>query len=287
MRTIVYHTGLWDRQGYCQMERIRCFNALFVECLKNDILIEVHTTVNNSHENFATKLEQMHRDHAHFPYFIKDIGKWDKYIDIIKPASLKRQDGKPLHLEKGQSLVLEAKTFDLFGLMATIFNEGIDYAVGIKADFYSIQSGDQMVPVNHATVLTQFLDKHPNAGIVGSLVYFDYSKKEMVRDGKTVEAYSPMVEMDTSEERLWIRANLLPNEQNGWTGLEYAEVKKIGTGGAMIPYSTFSKLKFHTEFNGTGEDFRYCDEIRSLLGKKVFINTDVVMKNRYPNGELY
>jgi hypothetical protein len=269
------------------LERIRCFNKLKKECEKNDLLIEVHTTVNNSAPGYAEKLERMHRKFAEFPYYITDIGKWDHYIELSKPVDLNGPDGIPFPLKKGESVVFESKVFDLYRLMAEIFNAGMDYAVKNHIDFYSIMSGDQLVPEDHAAVLVKFLDDHPNAGLVGSLVYCDFSKKRLVRKGRTVEAYEPMVDMSTPEERLWLRANLLPNEENGYTGLQYAEVKWVGTGGSMMPFDTFSKLRFHTEFDGRGEDVRFCEEVRSVLGKKVFINTDVVTPNRYASGERY
>jgi hypothetical protein len=269
------------------MERIRCFNRLAKESLKNDLLIEVHTTVNNSAPGYASKLERMYKKNAEFPFFIKDIGKKDYFINLELPAKFQMRDGTVRNDMNGNPIIFEARAFDIYRLMAEIFNEGMDYAEKNNMDFYSIQSGDQLVPEDHAVVLTKFLDEHPSAGLVGGIVFFDFSKKKMIRNGKTVEAYRPMVDMDTPEKTAWLWANLFPNEENGYTGLEYAEVRMVGTGGSMIPRDVFTKLKFHTVFDGTGEDIRYCDEIRSILGKKVFVHTGVSIPNRYPSGEKY
>jgi hypothetical protein len=287
MRTVIYHTGLYEKQAYCQKERIQCFNALRDEAIKNDLNIEVHTTVNNSSKSYARRLEEMHRKYAEFPFKVVDIGKRDYFIDMSTPAVLKKPDGTPFPLEKGQSVVFEAKAFDIYRLMAEIFNTGMEEAVQSNADFYSIQSGDQLVPPDHANVLVDFLDSHENAGMVGAIVYFDFSKKKMVVHGKEVDAYRPMCDMDTPEKTAWLWANLFPREENGWTGLEFAEVRMCGTGGSMIPRRTFTKLRFHTKWNGTGEDIRFCEEIRSILGKKVFVHTGVSVPNRYFDGQKY
>jgi hypothetical protein len=269
------------------MERIKCFNKLARESLKNDLLIEVHTTVNNSAPGYASKLERMYKRNAEFPFFVKDIGLKDYFINVNLPAQFKMRDGSVKNDVDGKSVIFEAKAFDIYRLMAEIFDDGMDYATENHIDFYSIMSGDQLAPPNHATVLTKFLDEHPNAGLVGSIVFFDFSKKKMVRNGKTVEAYRPMVDMDTPEKTQWLWANLFPNEENGWSGLEFAEVRMVGTGGSMIPRSVFSQLRFHKDFNGVGEDIRYCEEIRSILGKKVFVHTGVTTPNLYENGEIY
>lgn len=287
MRTIMYHTGLYDKQEYCQLERIKCFNKLQEQCQKNHLGIEVHTTVNNSRPDFASKLTRMHKKYAEFPYYIEDIGKRDYYIDLTKKVQMRDVNGNAVPNRDGESLVFEAKAFDIYRLMAEIFNTGFEYADKNHLDFYSIQSGDQLVPEDHATVLIDFLDNHPNAGIVNGIVYFDYSKKKFIKDGNTITAYRPMVDMDTPEKTAWLLANLFPREENGWTGLEFAEVRMVGTGGSIVPRSVFTNLKFHTDFNGTGEDIRFCEEIRSILGKKVFVHTGVSIPNRYPSGERY
>lgn len=302
MKKLLYCTALYSKQAYCQRERLEAFNQAYMKALEDDIEIHVQTLVNNSPKSFYKDLLRMHMRHAKFPYTIADYGK------INYETNYERREYDWLVLDSDGNAVKNEDTNvefysvvhkDIYRLLAHLFNIGIDYAVEKNFDFFGILSGDQIIPPEHATTLVKFLEERESVGIASTLTYFDFSKKEVVREGKLRTYMIPLViirgrpdetEQQTRARREWIFANLLPNEENGWTGMEFCEVDAVGTGGSLIPRKVFTKLKFDErpfQETGQGEDVGYCYDIKDKLGLRCFVLPTIVVPNRYPNGELY
>jgi hypothetical protein len=290
---VLYITGLYHKQQYCQEEKLRYMNRVFYKARAEDIDIMVATTVNNSPKSFTKWLTDLHERKARFPWTIKDIGQKDYWMDIKDKVDAIRLDpmtGKTERAEGWNELkedyYFNLKQYDLYRLMAEVFNDGIDQAIAGGYDYMSILSGDQLPPIGHAAEFVGFLEEHKDAGMVCGLMFFDYSKKRMVVEGKEVTGLRPMLSRRNPDENRWLYDNLLPNEKNGYTGLEYAEIDRCGNGGVMIKRAAFERVRFATEFDGRGEDIRYCDDLKAA-GFKLFVKPTVYIPNRYPDGQLY
>ena len=302
MKTVTYCTALYSKQAYCQKERLQAFNEAYTQALKDDIEIHVQTLVNNSPRKFYKDLIRMYMKGAKFPYLACDYGK----INYETSYERKEYDWAIVDSE-GNAVKNEDKSIemysvvhkDIYRLLAHLFNFGIDYAVEKNFDYFGILSGDQIVPPEHPAKLVNFLENHPEAGIASALTYFDFSRKEIVCRGKIRTYMIPLViirerpgetEAETRARRQWIFANLLPNEENGYTGMEYCECDAVGTGGSLIPRKVFTQLKFDErpfQETGQGEDVGFCYQVKDKLGLKVYSVPTVIIHNRYADGQFY
>ena len=303
MKTISYCTALYDKQGYCQKERVEHFNRAAKAAAESGLKLHIQLYINNSSKKFYKEMVKLYRREAEFPYYIRNLGKMEYWADI-ENKDLKwmtvDEHGKQVPTESYKEFELVAmRHFDIYHLLAHIFNIGIETSVRLKHDYYAILSGDQLLPENHPAVMTRFLESHPNAGIAASLAFYDFSKKEIVDESGQKTYLIPLIifrqRPDETEEMMkqrkaWIFANLLPYPENDYTGLEHCEVDALGTGGAVIPRSVFTRLRFRECVfvkGGEGEDIQYCLDIREKLGLKVYIVPTVVMENRYADGQRY
>ena len=302
MKKVLYCTALYSKQAYCQEERLEAFNKLYMRSLEDDIEIHVMTLVNNSPKKFYKNFLRMHMQKAKFPYTIADYGYINYETDYERKDydwAIVDSDGNAIKNEDSGVEMVSVIHKDIYRLLAHLFNLGIDFAVEKNFDYFSIQSGDQILPPVHATTLVKFLEDHSEAGIAATLTYFDFSKKEVTVRGKVRKYMIPLVIIrgrpgetpeETNARRAWIFANLLPNEENGYTGMEFCEVDAVGTGGSLIPRKVFTQLKFDErpiQETGCGEDIAYCYEVKDKLGLKCYSVPTVIVPNRYPNGEFY
>lgn len=300
MKTISYCTALWYRQGYCQKERIDCFNAAAKAAAENGLVLHNQLYINNSDKSFYREMRQLYKRKAEFPYIIKNLGKLEYWTNhnMIKGWSVVGEHGKHTPTESWKDgQFADLQHFDIFQLLARVFNLGMRTSINMGHDYFCVVSGDQLLPESHPSVMTRFLETHPNAGIASSLTFFDFSKRVII-DGESEKTYViPLIifraregetEAEMEQRKKWVFANLLPHPENNYTGMEYCEVDALGSGGAVIPRRVFSKLKFEDgPFAGEGEDVRYCLDIREKLGLKVYIIPTVVMENRYADGKKY
>jgi len=289
---ILYITGLYSKQKYCQAERVEVFNAANEECQKHGLSMLVMTVVNNSPKSFAPWLERLHKSKARFPYLVKDIGEKNYRIELessAKATAFNPETGEQSLVEEFEALRGDGGTtehLDIFRLMAEIHNDGFEYATDNGFEYVSILTGDQMIPKEHPIVLTEFLKHHPECGQVNGLVYFTRSKKMILVDGVERESYWPLVTCETREQTEWLWRNMFPTKEHG--GLEYAEVYLMGSGGTMIPRSIFAdkQFRFNEKYDGNGEDIAFCKLLKSK-GKKVFLVPWLRIPNRNPDGSLY
>ena len=300
MKKLLYCTALYSKQAYCQKERLEAFNKAYMAALEHDIEIHVQTLVNNSPKSFYKDLLRMHMKEARFPYTICDYGelKYDtEYERREYDWLIHDSDGNIAKNEDGSVEMFSVTHQDIYRLLAHLFNIGIDFAVEKNFDYFGILSGDQILPPEHPATLVKFLEDHPQAGLASALAYYDFSKKEIVRDGKVRTYQTPLIiirqrpgetDEETKARQDWIYHNLLPHEENGWTGLEFVEVDAVGTGGSIVPRKVFSQLKFvDAKFVGEGEDIQFCLDIKNKLGLKVYSVPTIVVQNRYESGDLY
>lgn len=301
MKTISYCTGLYEKQGYCQEERVEHFNEAADAAKANDLRLHVQLYINNSKKRFFKDMKRLYRKKARFPYIMADLGKLDYWTNFKKGElewKVVDEHGKQTRTESWKEFeFVDLRHFDIYHLLAHIFNIGIDQSVKLGHDYYGILSGDQLLPINHPGVMTRFLDQHPNAGMVGSLAFYDFSKKEIVEGGTQKTYLTPLLifrqhpgetEEEMEQRRAWVYANLLPYPENNYTGMEFCEVDAMGTGGAVIPRPIFTRLRFQERtFVGEGEDVQYCLDIKEKLGKKVYVVPTVIMENRYADGQRY
>lgn len=290
---ILYVTALYDVQKYAQKERVEAFNAVYEECQKHGLSMLVMTVINNSKESFKPWMEKLHEKKAKFPYLIKDIGERHYLMDaedrvkayVVNPETGEASEAEEYNVFKEAGLT-KFEQFDIYRLMAEIFNDAFDFATDHGFEYVSIQSGDQILPKEQPVVFSEFLKAHPLCGLVNGLLYFDYSKTKMKVDGEEREAYMPMVRFQNPEHTKWLHANMLPTKEHG--GMELCEVDMIGTGGSMIPRSVFAdkQFRFNTEWSGLGEDLAFCVMLKTK-GRKVYILPWFKIPNRYKSGELY
>lgn len=300
--TVSYCTALYSKQAYCQRERIDAMNAAYREALKHGIEVHSQMLINNSPRSFLKQMVRMHMRYAEFPHSVADYGKINYETSYERKEydwAVVDSDGNALKNEDSGIEMYSVVHKDVYRLLAHLFNIGIDHAVEKGYDYFGILSGDQIIPPEHPATLVKFLREHPRAGIASALAFFDYSRKEVVCKGKVREYMIPLVIIrerpgetpkQTKARREWIFANLLPNEENGYTGMEFCECDAVGTGGSLIPRKVFTKLKFDERpfrETGQGEDVGYCYEIQDRFGLKVYSVPTVVLKNRYPDGQLY
>jgi len=296
LRTVAYCTGLYSKQAYCQEERVEAFNKAEEEARKAGLTLEVQIFINNSPKEFFTVMAKLYKKDAKFQHFLTDLGKMDYWKDVpIKNVKAVRMDMHRGSVERiegwDEGGVFSARTFDIYKLLAEIFNKGMTRSYRLGHEFFGILSGDQILPPEHPATMVRFLDEHPEAGIASALAFYDFSKKKMLIDGEEREALRPLVYVYDRPGRpnymRWVYDNLLPNEKNNWTGLAFVEVDAVGTGGSLIPRKVFGKLKFKLEHEeGIGEDIQYCLDIQRA-GYKVYSIPEVIIKNRYESGELY
>jgi len=302
VKTLTYCTALYSKQAYCQKERVEAFNQAYMKALEDDIEIHVQTLVNNSPRKFCTDLIRMHMKDARFPYNLCDYGKLNYETSYERKEYdwlVVDKKGNKVDTEESGVEMWSVVHQNIYRLLAHMFNLGIDYAVEKNFDYFGILSGDQILPPEHPAALIRFLEDHPQAGLASALAFFDSSRKEIVCKGKIREYMIPLIiirerpeetEAETQARREWIFANLLPHPENGMRGMEFCEVDAVGTGGAIIPRKVFTKLKFDEmlfEKAGMGDDVGYCYDIKDKLGLKVYSVPTVMMKNRYPDGQLY
>jgi len=301
-KTVTYCTALYSKQGYCQKERLEAFNEAHMKALEDDIQIHVQTLLNNSPRSFLKEMTRTYMRYADFPYLLIDYGKL-KYTTEFEQRDynwkLVDSEGKEVEVKDDSVQMYRVQHFDIYKLLAHLFNIGIDYAVEKNFDYFGILSGDQILPPEHPATLVKFLEAHPEGGLASALAFYDFSRKEVVCKGKTCEYMTPLIILrqrpgETKEQlenrRQWIFANLLPHEENQWTGMEFCEVDACGTGGCLIPRKVFTQLKFDERphaVTGEGEDIAYCLAIREKLGLKCYSVPTVLMKNRYADGQLY
>lgn len=302
MKTILYCTALYEKQGYCQEERVECFNEAAAYAKANGIELHSVLYINNSKKAFARAMKKLYRKRAKFPYIVRDLGHLDFWTHYKKDEIgwvKVDEHGNQLPTESLKDLqFVNLKHMDIYHLLAHIFNIGIQAAFEGEYDYFGILSGDQLLPKEHPVVMTRFLEAHHDAGMVSSLAFYDYSKKEIVGDNGEKKTFQiPLIIFrqrpgETKEQmeqrKAWIYANLLPYPENNFTGLEYCEVDAIGTGGAVIPWGVFNRLKFQERvFEGEGEDIQYCLDLKEKLKKKVYVIPTVIIENRYADGQRY
>jgi len=302
MKKVLYCTALYSKQAYCQEERLEAFNKLYMKALEDDIEIHVQTLVNNSPKKFYKDFLRMHMKKAKFPYTIADYGKIDYKTEYERKEYnwvVMDSEGNTLKNEDSGVEMYSVTHKDIYRLLAHLFNIGIDFAVEKNFDFFGILSGDQILPPEHPATLVKFLEDHPDAGIAATLTYFDFSKKEIVRNGKVRTYMIPLVIIrgrpgetpaQTNARRDWIFANLLPHPENNMSGLAYCEVDAVGTGGSLIPRKVFTQLKFDErpfQETGCGEDVQFCYAVKDRLGLKCYSVPTLIVPNRYQSGELY
>jgi len=302
MKTVSYCTALYSKQAYCQKERVDAFNEAHKEALKQGIEVHVQTLINNSPRSFLKEMVRMYMRYADFPHLLVDYGKI-KYTTEFEQRdydwTLVDGEGREVEVEDDSVQMYRVRHFDIYRLLAHMFNIGIDYAVEKNFDFFGILSGDQILPPEHPATLVNFLQEHPQAGLVSALAFYDFSKKEIVCKGKVKEYMIPLIifrqrpgeTREQMEQReAWTYANLLPHPENNYTGLEYCEVDACGTGGCLVSRKVFSQLKFDERpyaETGEGEDIQYCVDIKNKLGLKCYVAPTVVIKNRYADGQFY
>jgi len=301
-KKLMYCTALYSKQGYCQKERIEAFNEAYMRALEDDIEIHVQTLVNNSPKKFYKDLLRMHMQKARFPYTICDYGKINYETNYERKEYdwlVLDSEGKTVKNEDSGVEMFSVVHKDIYRLLAHLFNIGIQYAVDHDFDYFGILSGDQILPPEHPATLVKFLEDHPQAGIAATLTFFDFSKKEVVCEGKIRTYMIPLVIIrgrpgetpeQTKARREWIFANLLPNKENNYRGMEYCECDAVGTGGSLVPRKVFTKLKFDErpfQETGCGEDVAYCYEVKDKLGLKCYSVPTIVVPNRYANGDFY
>lgn len=301
MKTISYCTALYHKQGYCQKERIEGFNEAAERALEHGIRFHSQLYINNSDKKFAKEMKRLYRRKARFPHIVRDLGKLDYWTNYRKGDIEWRtvdEHGRQKPTESWKEFqFVELKHYDIYHLLAHIFNIGIDYSLAQGHEYYAILSGDQLLPPEHPQRMVEFLEAHEKAGLVSSLAFYDFSKKEIADEKGKRTFLTPLIIFrqrpgETLEQmedrRRWVYENLLPYPENGNTGLEYCEVDAVGTGGAVIPRKVFGRLKFEERvFEGEGEDIQYCLDIKSKLGLNVYIVPTVVMQNRYADGQRY
>lgn len=279
------------------------FNSAARQARLAGLDLHIQLYINNSPKEFTKKMKGLYRDRARFRYHIEDLGQIKYETEFAEKDfgvewKIKGDDGRMIDTKPDDKLLFSVKHFDVFRLLAEIFNKGIDYSVKNEHDFYGILSGDQLLPPEHPVRMVDFLDEHKNCGVVSSLAFFDDSKKEIIEGQGVVKTFMvPLIMFhqhddetpeQMEERRKWVYAHLLPHPENGGTGMEYCEVDALGTGGAVIPREVFTKLKFvERAFDGQGEDIQYCIDVRTKLGKKIFVIPTVVIENRYPDGTRY
>lgn len=302
MKKILYCTALYHKQGYCQEERVECFNEAAALAKANGVELHSLLYINNSKKSFFKEMRRLYRKKAEFPHIVKDLGQLE-FTTHFKKGDVGwvkvDEHGNHTRTEDLQDMqFVDLKHMDIYHLLAYIFNLGIDEAVRGGYDYYGILSGDQLLPREHPIVMTRFLGEHQDAGLVSSLAFYDFSKKEVIEDSGAKKTFQiPLIIFrqrpgETSEQmanrKAWIYANLLPYPENGNTGLEYCEVDAVGTGGAVIPRGVFSRLRFQERvFEGEGEDIQYCLDLKEKLMKKVYIVPTVIIENRYADGQRY
>jgi len=290
---ILYVTALYSKQQYAQAERVEAFNAVYEECKKHGLSMLVMTIINNSEEGFKPWMEKLHEKKAKFPYLIKDIGERHYVMDVedkVKAYVVNPETGEATVAEEYDAFKVAGLTtfeqFDIYRLMAEILNDAFDFATDHGFDYFSIQSGDQILPKEQPFVFTEFLKKHPECGLVNGLVYFSHSKVKTLTDGVEREGYIPMVRFEEDNKTKWLHANMLPTKEHG--GLELCEVDMIGTGGCVIPRSIFAdkQFRFGMQWTGLGEDLAFCILLK-IKGRKVFIVPWLNIPSRYEDGSLY
>ena len=293
---------MYSKQGYCQKERLEAFNQAYMKALEDDIEIHVQPLVNNSPRKFYKDLLRMHMKDARFPYTICDYGKINYETNYERKEyewAIVDSEGNAVKNEDSGIEMYSVVHKDIYRLLAHLFNIGIDFAVEKNFDYFGILSGDQILPPEHPATLVKFLEEHPDAGIAATLTFFDFSKKEIVCEGKTRTYMIPLVIIrerpeetpeQTNARRDWIFANLLPHPEYNMSGLAYCEVDAVGTGGSLIPRKVFTQLKFDErpfQETGCGEDVQFCYQVKDKLGLKCYSVPTVVVPNRYADGQLY
>jgi hypothetical protein len=290
---ILYVTALYDKQRYAQAERVEAFNAAYEECQKHGLSMMVLTVINNSKVGFKPWMEKLHEKKAKFPYIIKDIGERHYIMDVedrVKAYVVNSETGEATEAEEYGAFkdagLTKFEQFDIYRLMAEILNDAFDFATEHGFDYFSIQSGDQILPKEQPFVFSEFLKQHPQCGLVNGLVYFSHSRKMTLVDGVERESYRPMVRFEEDAKTNWLHSNMLPTKEHG--GLELCEVDMIGTGGSLIPRSVFSnpKLRFYTKWTGLGEDLAFCILLKEN-GVKVYVLPWLHIPTRYEDGSLY